>query len=458
VAAKPRNCKAEKPVNILRAVIAAGGLKQAGPRGRLDLDVIDQARRDAALEKPLLGQVLVTLDESYYGPLSAARHYGWALLDPPLKEAADPADDTVGKPGTCWITWRWRAAECVATARQKIADAERSLVRGSGIARALYERDGGDELVRRIDAARELVSSITRAGARWLPRSKRWSPDQREDRRAAKDKVFARQLKRRRAQAARLAAREAAQKQHLRNLVLHIADRWHHTERRLYTSKYADITWGRGVRQNLEWDRYAKSYKFPCKYRDAGAGLMDDGRVVLSPVSGHEIFLPPIPPAMRRAWAQSEPHPVGLFAVPVKGQAGVFACMTARSGDTKWSVAGFCVAGHRVPECVARGMITLADITAEANAETQRIMIERFGYGRYLSESGATEIQSDDFGRLYELPGGTKLARLLNSTPNADGTVNEYFLPVPSTVKTAHEAVAWSFGLTTETYRPAVQS
>jgi hypothetical protein len=352
LAAKPSGSKAAKPSNILRAVIAAGGLKTAGP----------------------------------------TTHYFFNHNDP-------------------------RRLIC------------------SGL-EAVDHRISG-----RLDGA-----------ARWtqaspLHRSNRWTQPERDRRRAKHDKAFARILKRR--------ADEAAL---VRALVLHIADRWHNYIAAMVTSKYAGITWGRGTRENVEWDRYAKSYKFPCKYSDAGAGLMDDGRVVLSPVRGNEVFLPALPKSLVKAWDRHAAHPVGLFAVPVKGQPGVVACMSARSGDKKWHVAGFAVAGHRVPECVARGTITMADIQAEANSESQRIMIERFGYDRYLSESGAVAIQEDEFGRLYELPGGHKLARLLNSTANDDGTINEYFLPVPREMQTAHQAVAWSFGMTVEQYQPALQS
>lgn len=290
-------------------------------------------------------------------------------------------------------------------------------------------------------------------------RSRLWTQDERDERRAAHDPVFGREFRRLRAAKAEAAAKAATKAARTRAVVLHIAECWHHTVRPLWTSKYAGVLWGRGPFENVEWNRYSKRYKFPCKYMDAGAIEEVDGRIILSPTRGNTVVLPLIPAGLAKRIDLSAPHPVGLFAVSVDGQPGVVACMAASHGDKKWHVAGFAVAGHLVPECVARGSITLADIQSEQNAETQRIMIERFGFDRYLAESGAVPVQEDEFGRLYELPGGAvKLARLLNSTPNPDGSVNEYFLPVPSSMQTAHEAVAWSFGCTVDEYQPALQS
>ena len=104
----------------------------------------------------------------------------------------------------------------------------------------------------------------------------------------------------------------------------------------------------------------------------------------------------------------------------------------------------------------------LQSIDAATNAEIRRVMISRFGFDRYLKESGAVLMQHDDFGRLYrkEIPGEPvmQFVRVVNSTPEPDGTNKEYVLPVRNTVKTAHEAVASSFEISVESYNPSFES
>jgi hypothetical protein len=116
--------------------------------------------------------------------------------------------------------------------------------------------------------------------------------------------------------------------------------------------------------------------------------------------------------------------------------------------------------GVRVPREVIEdpGAITLATIAAERNVELRRILIERYGHARYLSDLGARPVSTDDFGTLYwvEMPGDEPLAlvKVVNSTPEPDGTRKDYFLRVPPRIKTAQAAVAWTFGLAPGAYRP----
>ena len=46
------------------------------------------------------------------------------------------------------------------------------------------------------------------------------------------------------------------------------------------------------------------------------------------------------------------------------------------------------------------------------------------------------------------------MVEVRNSTPEPDGSRKTYFLRVPPTVRTAREAVAWTFGLGAVEYRP----
>ena len=106
--------------------------------------------------------------------------------------------------------------------------------------------------------------------------------------------------------------------------------------------------------------------------------------------------------------------------------------------------------------------ITVKQVESERNAEVRRVMIERYGQPRYLKDSGAELVNSDVFGKLWrkEIPNDEALmmVELLNSTPEKDGSVKTYFLRVPPDMKTAHEAVAWTFNKKQIEYAPIFQS
>lgn len=101
-------------------------------------------------------------------------------------------------------------------------------------------------------------------------------------------------------------------------------------------------------------------------------------------------------------------------------------------------------------------------IERERDPLHRSILIERYGLGRYLTEAGAAEIHSDDCGRLYRLrqSGDEAIAavRVVNHSPEPDGSFREFWLRVPPTVTTAREAVAWTFGLAETDYTPFAQS
>jgi hypothetical protein len=47
------------------------------------------------------------------------------------------------------------------------------------------------------------------------------------------------------------------------------------------------------------------------------------------------------------------------------------------------------------------------------------------------------------------------MVEVINATPEPDGSRRTYFLAVPPTVRTAREAVAWTFGLDELDYEPS---
>ncbi|MFJ2568783.1 DUF6745 domain-containing protein, partial [Streptomyces sp. NPDC087568] len=104
------------------------------------------------------------------------------------------------------------------------------------------------------------------------------------------------------------------------------------------------------------------------------------------------------------------------------------------------------------------GELTPARIREEENAELRRVMLEHYGYERYLEDSGAEPVQRDKAGVLWriELEGDEPLVmvEVVNSTPEPDGTHRTYWLRVPPSTRTAREGVAWTFGLEEADYVP----
>ena len=130
-----------------------------------------------------------------------------------------------------------------------------------------------------------------------------------------------------------------------------------------------------------------------------------------------------------------------------------------------------CIHGVRVTRQIVEAPQTLTpvQIENERNIEIRRIMLSRFGFERFVLESGIKPVQSDKFGVLYvrEIKDDEPitLVKVTNSTPESgmaepDGgpVFKQYFLKVPPYIRTAHEAVAWSFGETPESYHPGIQT
>lgn len=120
--------------------------------------------------------------------------------------------------------------------------------------------------------------------------------------------------------------------------------------------------------------------------------------------------------------------------------------------------------GMQVSENIIRRLQTpsVEDIEHQPNTAIRRAMLERYGEARYIEERGAQVIHADAYGILYrcDFRYGEPLVmvRVVNRTPEPDGSYKHYWLRVPPTMRTAHEAVAWTFGLTPEQYRPSFES
>ncbi|MER7005737.1 DUF6745 domain-containing protein [Dactylosporangium sp. NPDC000555] len=106
--------------------------------------------------------------------------------------------------------------------------------------------------------------------------------------------------------------------------------------------------------------------------------------------------------------------------------------------------------------------LTHRQIADERNAELRRVMLEHFGYERYVRAAGAHKVAQDDCGVLWRLNFADDepltMVEVINSTPEPDGTSRVYWLRVPPQTRTAREGVAWTFGLTEQEYRPLIQT
>ena len=128
-------------------------------------------------------------------------------------------------------------------------------------------------------------------------------------------------------------------------------------------------------------------------------------------------------------------------------------------GFSIWAIHGVRVAQYVIEE---PQKITLRDIASESNAEVRRVKIDRFGQSRYLLESGAKEIHHDDFGTLYraDVPNDEPIVmvKVVNSTPEPDGSYKDYFLRVPPDMERARQAIAWTFEKQEHEYAPCIET
>jgi hypothetical protein len=123
--------------------------------------------------------------------------------------------------------------------------------------------------------------------------------------------------------------------------------------------------------------------------------------------------------------------------------------------------------------------LTPNQIVSERNVEIRRIMLERFGAGRFLQEIGSACISeeliecldkewcyhTDDQHRVKlhkaEFPDDEPLVmvEMVNCSPEPDGSWKTYFERVPPWVTSARQGIAWQCGFdNADDYQPVMQS
>jgi hypothetical protein len=126
----------------------------------------------------------------------------------------------------------------------------------------------------------------------------------------------------------------------------------------------------------------------------------------------------------------------------------------------------YAVHGARVPWWLIElpERLTAERVLSEENAEIRRVMMDLFGAARLLQESNATVLDHEEgVGTLrrIDVPDDEPLVmvEVINSSPEPDGEFRHYWLRVPPNIKTAKQAVAWTFGKEkTKDYAPLVET
>lgn len=268
---------------------------------------------------------------------------------------------------------------------------------------------------------------------------------------------------------AKKAAALAKRRAPLRAFALHLA-RQFHRHKPNFGQTGDGVRWGSNSGNSGSMKRGGPGTR-------CSAGVyVNKGKVTFYPTHGAKEITLPMPPM--KLWKRARvgiAHPLGLFCVPGESHPGVDENFDYDYKARKWILAGLSIRAVRVTEKIARGEFTVAEAIAEPNSEVRRIMLEKLppdAITTALDADGFTvlkEVHRDDFGQLwkeravvadYRQPRDEHLAlvKVVNSTPEPDGSYRDYWLRVPGTIKTAKAAVAWTFGKTEAEYAPFAES
>jgi hypothetical protein len=106
--------------------------------------------------------------------------------------------------------------------------------------------------------------------------------------------------------------------------------------------------------------------------------------------------------------------------------------------------------------------ITVAEILGERNVELRRVLLERFGFERFMPAAGAAVVDRD-----HDAGGERQLLRLTLAGDEdlvcvavaCPSTGRRYLLRVPPTMRTCRQAVAWTAGFDDpDLYAPLVET
>jgi hypothetical protein len=107
------------------------------------------------------------------------------------------------------------------------------------------------------------------------------------------------------------------------------------------------------------------------------------------------------------------------------------------------------------------GFLSVRTIAAATDPQVRRCMIDIFTPQRFIAEGGAYRVSHDETGTLWRQRWRWEAwaaVEVVNGTPEPDGGYKRYYLQVPPTMRSAREAVAWSYGLSEQRYRPLLRT
>jgi Domain of unknown function (DUF6745) len=104
--------------------------------------------------------------------------------------------------------------------------------------------------------------------------------------------------------------------------------------------------------------------------------------------------------------------------------------------------------------------ITLSTIADTFDPVLRNCMIDIMTPECFVKTGAPAPVSADESGVLWRklwgyrgtTTGSWTAVEVVNGTPELDGTHKHYFLRVPSRMRTAREAVAWTYGMTADEY------
>jgi len=104
--------------------------------------------------------------------------------------------------------------------------------------------------------------------------------------------------------------------------------------------------------------------------------------------------------------------------------------------------------------------LTIKEVLNHSNAEVRYVGIKICGYDKIEKIANFIDIDKDMklfyIDKIFTEP--IAILKVVNSTPEYDGTFKAYYLNVPPTMKTCKEAVAWTFYKEASDYHPSIET
>lgn len=110
--------------------------------------------------------------------------------------------------------------------------------------------------------------------------------------------------------------------------------------------------------------------------------------------------------------------------------------------------------------------LSIQDIVSHPNTEVRYVGLKLYGFERLLEEGHVIVLDEEEKTGYKLLQFKFKdgnldpytVVRVINSTAEPDGSFKPYYLTVPPTMKTAKQAVAWTFRMEEHEYAPSQET